>query len=52
VWLNSAAGQFIPCEFATGFADRTKWLIPVGMEWDEKADWFTWPGDDDENDPE
>jgi hypothetical protein len=30
--------------------DGDLWLIPVGMEWDEKADWFVWP-EDDEDDP-
>ena len=25
------------------YQDTDCWLIPVGMEWDDEADWFVWP---------
>lgn len=30
----------------TVYQDGDVWLIPVGMEWDCKQDWYVWPSDE------
>lgn len=30
------------------YQDGDLWAIPNGMVWDEDADWFVWPEDDDD----
>lgn len=31
------------------YQDGACWLIPVGMEWSDKNDFFVWPEDEDED---
>jgi hypothetical protein len=35
-------GRTEPTEY-TLYQDGALWLIPVGMEWDDREDWYRWP---------